>query len=91
MASSSLWQKSIESMSPGQQKKVELVGSFVASADLLLWDEPLNYLDIDAREAIEDVVLRDASTLVFVEHDAAFVDRVATQVAGLRPHSVGFQ
>jgi len=39
-------------MSPGQQKKVELVGSFVTSADLLLWDEPLNHLDIDAREAI---------------------------------------
>ena len=75
----------IESMSPGQQKQVELAGSFVASSDLLLWDEPLNYLDIDAREAIEDVVLRDAPTLVFVEHDAAFVDRVATQVVELRP------
>ena len=75
----------IESMSPGQQKKVELAGSFVASSDLLLWDEPLNYLDIDAREAIEDVVLRDAPTLVFVEHDAAFVTRVATQVVELLP------
>ena len=75
----------IGSMSPGQRKKVELAGSFVAPADLLLWDEPLNYLDIDAREAIEDVVRRDAPTLVFVEHDAAFVDRVATQVVELRP------
>ena len=78
----------IGSMSPGQRKKVELAGSFVVPAELLLWDEPLNFLDIDAREAIEDVVLRDAPTLVFVEHDAAFVDRVATQVVELRPRSV---
>ncbi|MCY4564180.1 MAG: ABC-F family ATP-binding cassette domain-containing protein [Gammaproteobacteria bacterium] len=75
----------IESMSPGQQKKVELAGSFVTSTDLLLWDEPLNFLDIDAREAVEDVILRDSPTLVFVEHDAAFVDRVATQVVELQP------
>ena len=69
----------IASMSPGQRKKIELARSFVTSANLLLWDEPLNFLDIDAREAIEDVVLRDAPTLVLVEHDAAFVDRVATR------------
>ena len=81
-------ERPIGSMSPGQQKKVELAGSFVASADLLLWDEPLNYLDIDAREVVEDVVLRDTPTLVFVEHDAAFVDRIATQVVKLQPRSV---
>ena len=75
----------MESMSPGQQKKVELAGSFVASADLLLWDEPLNFLDVEAREAIEDVVLRDSPTLVFVEHDAAFVNRVATRTVELLP------
>ena len=67
---------------------MELAGSFVGSADLLLWDEPLNFLDIDAREAIEDAVLRDTPTLVFVEHDAAFVDRVATQVVELQPQPV---
>ena len=75
----------IESMSPGQQKKIELARSFLTPADLLLWDEPLNFLDIDAREAIEDVVVQDAPTLVFVEHDAAFVDRVATGTVELAP------
>ena len=80
-----LLDRPIESMSPGQRKKIELARSFLAPADLLLWDEPLNFLDIDAREAIEDVVLRDGPTLVFVEHDAAFVDRVATQTVELLP------
>ncbi len=80
----------IESMSPGQQKKIELARSFLTPADLLLWDEPLNFLDIDAREAIEEVVVQDAPTLVFVEHDAAFVDRVATKSVELIPGSPVF-
>ncbi len=78
-------ERRLESMSPGQRKKVELARSFLSPADVLLWDEPLNFLDIDAREAIQEVVLRDTPTMVFVEHDAVFVDRVATATLALRP------
>ena len=77
-------ERSLQSMSPGQRKKVELARAFLSPADLLLWDEPLNFLDIDAREAIQEVVLRDAPTMVFVEHDARFVDHVATAAIELR-------
>ena len=73
----------IEDLSHGQRKKIDLARSFLADVDLLLWDEPLNYIDIDAREQIEDVLLRDTPTVLFVEHDAAFVDRVATHVIDL--------
>ena len=73
----------IEDMSHGQQKKIDLARTFVTSADLLLWDEPLNFIDVDAREQIEDVLLRDKPTVVFVEHDATFVERVATQTISL--------
>ena len=73
----------IEDLSHGQQKKIDLARSFLASADLLLWDEPLNFIDIDAREQIEGVLLNDRPTVVFVEHDAAFVERVATEVIDL--------
>ena len=78
-------ERRLESMSPGQRKKIELARSFLLPADLLLWDEPLNFLDIDAREAIQEVVLRGTPTMVFVEHDAVFVDRVATATLELRP------
>ena len=77
-------ERRLESMSPGQRKKIELARSFLSPADVLLWDEPLNFLDIDAREAIQEVVLQDAPTMVFVEHDAEFVDRVATAAIELR-------
>ncbi len=73
----------IEDFSHGQRKKIDLARSFLSEADLLLWDEPLNFIDIDARERIEDVLLADRPTVVFVEHDAAFVERVATQVIRL--------
>lgn len=40
----------IEDLSHGQQKKVDIARTFLADAHLLLWDEPLNFIDIDARE-----------------------------------------
>ena len=46
----------IEAMSYGQQKKVELARAFLNPVDLLVLDEPLNFIDIDARELIEDAV-----------------------------------
>ena len=74
-----LLEQPLESLSHGQQKKIDLARSFLKPADLLIWDEPLNFIDIDAREQIEEVLLRDAPTLIFIEHDAAFVDHVATK------------
>ncbi len=73
----------IEDLSHGQQKKIDLARTFLTDAQLLLWDEPLNFIDIDAREQIEEVLLRDEPTVMFVEHDAAFVERVATQAIHL--------
>ena len=78
-------ERPVETMSYGQQKKVDLARSLLKPADFLIRDEPLNFIDIGARERIEDAVLRDAPTLVFVEHDAAFVDRVATRRVELVP------
>ena len=75
----------IEAMSYGRQKTIELARAFLNPVDLLVLDEPLNFIDIDARELIEDAVVTDAPTLVFVEHDASFVGRVATRRIELVP------
>ena len=50
-------------------------------------DEPLNFIDVVARELIEEAVSRDTPTLVFVEHDAAFIDRVSTSRVELVPRT----
>jgi lincosamide and streptogramin A transport system ATP-binding/permease protein len=69
----------IERLSPGQLKKIELAFSFAQPAHIWIWDEPLNYVDLETREQIEAAVLRDGPTLLFVEHDRTFVERVATE------------
>jgi lincosamide and streptogramin A transport system ATP-binding/permease protein len=78
-----LFDRPLESFSHGQRKKVDLCRSFVDSGHLLLWDEPLNYIDLMSREQIEEVILDYEPTMLFVEHDRQFVEAVATEIVEL--------
>ncbi len=78
-----VFDRPLETFSEGERKKVDLCRSFLAPHHLLLWDEPLNYLDIHSRQQIEEVLLEYTPSLIFVEHDRYFVDQVATQVIEL--------
>lgn len=75
----------IEHLSMGQQKKVELARSLVTPANLLVWDEPLNYLDLYNQDQLTTSILAYQPTMLFVEHDQDFIAKVATQVIQLRP------
>jgi lincosamide and streptogramin A transport system ATP-binding/permease protein len=75
-----LFEHPLETLSQGQRKKVDLARSFLGPQDLLVWDEPMNHLDVLSRERIEEAVLASGATLLAVEHDRAFIDRVATEV-----------
>ena len=79
----------LEQLSQGQQKKVELARSLCVPAHVYLWDEPLNYLDVDARERIEAALLDADAAFIFVEHDATFVHRLATRRVNLEPVTKG--
>ncbi|OHD57392.1 MAG: hypothetical protein A2Y33_07875 [Spirochaetes bacterium GWF1_51_8] len=69
--------------SEGEMRKIELAGSLVSPAHLFIWDEPLNYMDMPARERIEEAVIESSPTMIFVEHDAVFTQRIATDVLDL--------
>ena len=69
--------------SQGQKKKALIAASLCERAHLYIWDEPLNYLDIDARLQIEALILQFQPTMLFVEHDRAFREAVATRVIHL--------
>mgnify|MGYP000583514016 FL=1 len=71
--------KDIGDFSQGQKKKVLLAKSLSEPAHLFLWDEPLNYIDIFSRQQIEDLILKYGPTLVFVEHDRLFAEKIATR------------
>lgn len=72
-------EKNMEDFSEGQKKKVLLAASLVTKAHLYIWDEPLNYIDVFSRMQIEELILKYSPTLLFVEHDREFTDRIATK------------
>ena len=73
----------IQDMSEGQKKKVLIAKSISEQANIYIWDEPLNYIDILTREQIEDAILNYNPTIIFVEHDERFIENVATKVINL--------
>jgi len=68
--------------SGGERKRAALAAAFAQEPDVLLLDEPTNHLDIDGIVALEALVLR-APAAIFVTHDRAFLDRVATRILEL--------
>ena len=69
--------------SAGQKKKLLLAASLSRRAHLYVWDEPLNYIDLYARMQLEELIVREQPTLLFVEHDQAFCRAVATRTVNL--------
>ena len=75
--------KDMESYSEGQKKKVLLATSLLTPAHLYIWDEPLNYIDVFSRMQIEKLLLEYQPTMLFVEHDIKFREKIATKVMEL--------
>jgi len=75
--------KDIRDFSMGQKKKVLLAKSLSEPSHIFFWDEPLNYIDIFSRMQLEELILSYKPTIVFIEHDEMFTDKVATKVVSL--------
>ena len=69
----------ISTFSLGQKKFVATALSLCEKADIYIWDEPLNFIDIYLREEIKRLVTESDITLLFVEHDQAFGEAVADE------------
>ena len=74
----SLFESDIREYSEGQKKKTAIAASLSQSADLYIWDEPLNYIDIYSRMQIEKLLNTYKPTMLFVEHDSCFAEKIAT-------------
>lgn len=77
------FEKNIEDYSEGQKKKVLIAGSLCEKAHLYIWDEPLNYIDVFSRIQIENLIESCRPTLLFVEHDSAFTEKMADKIVTL--------
>ena len=76
--------RDIATLSEGQKKKIMIARSISESAELYIWDEPLNYIDILSREQIEEMILRYEPTLIFVEHDETFRKKICTKEINIK-------
>jgi lincosamide and streptogramin A transport system ATP-binding/permease protein len=72
--------KTMENFSGGQKKKVLLATSLCEQAHLYIWDEPLNFVDIFSRMQLEQLIEEFKPTMLLVEHDKAFVEKIATKI-----------
>lgn len=81
--SRTLFEQDIATYSKGQKKKVMLASCLAQKAHLYIFDEPLNYLDIFTRMQIQELLLEYKPTILFVEHDRYFCDKIATNTIEL--------
>lgn len=72
--------KNMEEFSEGQKKKVLIAASLLTPAHLYIWDEPLNYIDVFSRMQIEKLIETYQPTMLIVEHDERFCEKLSTQV-----------
>ena len=70
----------VDALSGGWKRRVLLARTLVAEPDVLLLDEPTNHLDVDAIRWLEDFLTTYPGAVVFVTHDRAFLQRVATRI-----------
>ncbi len=76
-------EQSYPDLSGGQKRRTLLGRALAKEPDLLLLDEPTNHLDLESIEWLEDFLLRWTGSLLFVTHDRAFLQKLATRIVEL--------
>jgi macrolide transport system ATP-binding/permease protein len=72
--------KKVNVLSGGELAKVSFAKILLSDANLLILDEPTNYLDVNSLEAIEEAFIDYNKTLLFVSHDRHFIKNIANQI-----------
>jgi ATP-binding cassette subfamily F protein uup len=73
----------VDTLSGGWRRRVLLARALVGQPDLLLLDEPTNHLDIEAIQWLEGFLAEYEGAVMFVTHDRAFLQRLATRIVEL--------
>jgi ABC transport system ATP-binding/permease protein len=75
--------QTIGTLSGGERRRVDLARILLSAPDIYLLDEPTNHLDISAIEFLIETFMNISAPLLFVSHDRAFIDELATRIVEL--------
>ena len=79
----------VSTLSGGEQKRLVLEALLRGPDEVLLLDEPDNFLDVPAKRWLEQSLVELPKTVLFVSHDRELMARVATRIATLEPGAAG--
>lgn len=77
--------KTTETLSGGERGRLALAILALQNANLLLLDEPMNHLDLEAQETLQALLKDFNGTILLVSHDRYLVDAIATQIWEVNP------
>ena len=81
-------ENSFNSASGGERTKANLAKALLQKPDLLILDEPTNYLDFESLRWLEDFINHYESAVLVVSHDRHFLDQVTTSIWELENQSI---
>ena len=81
--------REVRTLSGGEQKRLVLEALLRGPDEVLLLDEPDNYLDVPTKRWLEEQLAASTKTVLFVSHDRELLSRTATKVASLEPTPAG--
>jgi lincosamide and streptogramin A transport system ATP-binding/permease protein len=77
------FEKDLQNFSEGQKKKICIAASLCRKANIYIWDEPLNYIDVISRIQIEELIVKYSPTMILVEHDKEFIENTECKVINI--------
>ena len=75
--------RKVNTLSGGEQKKLVLRALLEGPEEVLLLDEPDNYLDVPSKRWLEQVVAETKKSILFVSHDRELLQNTATRIVAL--------
>ncbi|MFN8099197.1 MAG: ATP-binding cassette domain-containing protein [Dermatophilaceae bacterium] len=82
------WRK-VTTLSGGEQKRLVLEALLRGPEEVLILDEPDNYLDVPGKRWLEEALVASPKTVLFISHDRELLSRAATRIATLEPNPAG--